>query len=87
MSEWFSEHYISREDHREIVEFYKKQLVRLYREVCELRELAGREADLVVPSGGQPEETHPDMADDNVLLEPLAGNVVWVDFAHRKTFV
>jgi hypothetical protein len=42
MTEWFDQRYISRDEHRQIVDYYRKQVARLYHELSELR--SGMEA-------------------------------------------
>ena len=37
MTQWFQERYISRDEHREIVEYYRKLVAQLYRTVRDLR--------------------------------------------------
>jgi hypothetical protein len=39
MAEWFHERYISRAEHQQIVDYYKKLVVQLHRKVKELRVL------------------------------------------------
>lgn len=42
MTEWFDQRYISRDEHQQIVDYYRKQVARLYHELSELR--SGMEA-------------------------------------------
>jgi hypothetical protein len=37
MTEWFSKRYISREEHEQVVEYYRKQVAQLYQKLTELR--------------------------------------------------
>ncbi|MDO9417583.1 hypothetical protein [Pararhizobium sp.] len=52
MIEWFDERYISRDEHQEVVAFYRRLVARLYGNVRELRaqvavqEMVGRVGDV-----------------------------------------
>jgi hypothetical protein len=37
MTEWFNQRYISREEHDQVVEYYRKQVAQLYQKLSELR--------------------------------------------------
>jgi len=37
MTEWFDQRYISREEHDQVVAYYRKQVAQLYEKLCELR--------------------------------------------------
>lgn len=37
MTEWFKQRYISREEHEQVVEYYRKQVAQLYQKLSELR--------------------------------------------------
>ena len=71
MTEWFDQRYISRDEHQQIVDYYRKQVARLYHELSELRsgmEACGRKEPLARPVPRQ-------MADGD--------NVIRVNFRHR----
>jgi hypothetical protein len=37
MTEWFNQRYVSRNEHQQVVDYYRKQVARLYCELCEMR--------------------------------------------------
>jgi len=53
MVEWFHERYISRAEHQEIVDYYKKLVVQLHRKVSELKAHIDLQVDAAA-AGGQP---------------------------------
>jgi hypothetical protein len=54
MVEWFHERYISRAEHQEIVDYYRKLVGQLHRKVCELRAHVDIAVDAPEPARPQP---------------------------------
>lgn len=60
MAEWFDERYISRIEHQQIVEYYKKVVVQLHRKVKELRAIVdARPPDFALMDGLGPARQAP----------------------------
>jgi len=74
MAEWFDERYISREEHQQIVDYYRKLVASLQHSLCTAQRAEVRFADIVVDEeaveGTQREGT-------------VRGNVIHVDFRSR----
>lgn len=81
MTEWFDQRYISREEHRQIVEYYRKQVAGLYHDLCELRMLVRTTTiSNANPHGGTTagrERTEPQNAGGR-------DNVICVDFRRAR---
>lgn len=59
MTEWFDQRYISRDEHRKVVDYYRKQVARLYRDVCELRVLTAVQAAANAEGHHEPKADQP----------------------------
>jgi hypothetical protein len=79
MAEWFNERYISREEHQQIVEYYRKLVASLQHSLCTLHQAEARVADIVVEDD-RPQPTPPLRA----RQASVSDNVIRVDFHRRK---
>jgi len=80
MVEWFHERYISRTEHQEIVDYYKKLVVQLHRKVCELRAHVDIAVDAAEMAGHQPARRVP----PGPAAQPdYGGNVISFDTRRR----
>ncbi len=79
MSDWFNQKYVARDEHQQIVEFYRKVIAHLSCTIRELRAEHSNSADSrAMPAAPQPLDEHP--ADDRADSD----NVVWLDFRRRQ---
>ncbi|WP_156408739.1 hypothetical protein [Rhizobium sp. Root708] len=79
MSDWFNQRYVARDEHQQIVAFYRKVIAHLS---CTIRDLraesrSGGDAS-AIPDDPQPLEEH--TPDDHAETD----NVVWLDFRRRR---
>lgn len=84
MVEWFQERYISRDEHQQIVEYYRKLVAQLYCQVCELR-ATGVDAhaiDSIVEHSKRLAERDARRSRESSSGEQ--GNVISVDFRRRR---
>lgn len=83
MVEWFHERYISRGEHREVVEYYRKLVVQLHRKVRDLRAQVDAQAlDAVIEHSRRLAERESQRSTDAPSRE-YGGNVVRLDFRRR----
>ena len=81
MVEWFHERYISRAEHLEIVDYYKKLVVQLHRKVSELRAHIDQQVDAAAMTGHAP--GGPAFPPGPIPERDYGGNVISLD-AHRR---
>ena len=77
MIEWFDERYISRGEHQQVVDYYRKLVAQLYRQVCTLRatQVDARALDSIIEHSKRMAEreirrsgeTTPNRHEDNVI--------------------
>jgi hypothetical protein len=92
MVEWFQERYISRDEHRKIVEYYRKLVAQLH---VSLQDLRGAKAD--VPKVAPQAERHAAVADpepveptmdippkDQPQAASSAPNIIHYDFRRQR---
>ena len=77
MTQRFDELYIRRCEHQQIVAFYKKVVVHMYRQLKTMR----TKADIVHPDEIRP--AHTGSSPDISIRPENAANIVWIDF-HRR---
>ncbi len=83
MGQWFDERFISREEHEQIVAYYRKLVARLYGNVRDMQLLAAAERAVPPPAfedpfdfAEAPDEVSPE-SDESQLPEPnLGSNVI-----------
>lgn len=79
MSDWFNQRYVARDEHQQIVAFYRKVIAHLSCTIRDLRAESRSGGDTnAIPNGPQPLEEH--AADDRAGSD----NVVWLDFKRRQ---
>jgi hypothetical protein len=73
MTEWFDQRYIARDEHQQIVDYYRQQVARLYSELCELRaRMDAQNINSMVEIGRRKAQrelrrSQPETAGDNVV--------------------
>ena len=84
MVEWFQERYISRDEHQQIVEYYRKLVAQLYCQVCELRAASvdAHAIDNVVAHSRRLAQR--DARRSRETSSGEHGNVISVDFRRRR---
>ena len=78
MAEWFNERYISRREHQEIVDYYRRLVARLHCHVRDLRaQIASGAGGARTDSGHGPDPKHSVHGD--AIAGASGGNVVRLD--------
>jgi hypothetical protein len=81
MSEWFQERYISRDEHQDVIEYYRRLVANLQHTIVDLRtQLDARVLDTIVEHGGRKAERPVRQAGQ----VDLADNVIEVDFRRPR---
>ena len=81
--EWFQERYISRDEHRKIVEYYRKLVAQLH---VSLRDLRGAQADSQTAPQLPTTQPTPAPAAKDVApeIELFAENIIRLDFRRQR---
>jgi hypothetical protein len=82
MVEWFHERYISRAEHQEIVDYYKKLVVQLHRKVSELRAHIDTQVDAAAMDDDRPDKAT--VPPGPTLPHCYGGNVISFESRRRS---
>jgi len=80
MVQWFRERYVSREEHQQVVDYYRKLVAQLYGNVRDLRALVEPQT-MEQPAGAeQPAEASTEQAEIPQQKRDLGPNVISIGF-------
>lgn len=81
MIEWFDERYISRDEHQQVVEYYRKLVAQLYRQICTLRaaQVDAQALDGIIEHSKRMAEREIRRSGESTMSGPK-DNVIHVDF-------
>jgi hypothetical protein len=81
MTEWFDQRYISRDEHQQIVDYYRQQVAQLYHELCQLRsQMDAHNIDAMIEMGRRKAEH----AFRRSRPETIGDNIIRVDFRRPR---